>query len=209
MKDVLEGQNVRLEIFDAAKHAKALYAELCEKQENSEIWTLQPYGPFASENDFTEFFKDDFAQDDIHAYVIIKREDNQPYGLCAYCDIAPGHKRLEIGDVTYSLALQKTREATEAIHLLLQQAFELGYRRCAWKCNAKNEDSEKAALRLGFTYEGLFRNHRWEKGQNRDTKWFSMIEEDWPKICASHESWLNPNNFDENGQQKKRLQEFF
>jgi RimJ/RimL family protein N-acetyltransferase len=128
--------------------------------------------------------------------------------MASYLRITPEHGVIEIGHIWFGLALQRTREATEAIYLLASHAFDdLGYRRLEWKCNALNEPSRRAADRFGFTYEGTFRKHQIVKGRNRDTAWYSILDEQWPAIRASFEAWLDDQNFDEHGRQRRRLSE--
>ena len=123
--------------------------------------------------------------------------------------IDPKHRVIEVGSILYSPLLQRTRGATEAMYLLMRYAFEsLNNRRYEWKCNALNEPSRNAALRLGFTFEGIFRQHMIAKGQNRDTAWFSIIDSEWPKVKAAFEAWLAPENFTPEGAQKKKLTAF-
>jgi RimJ/RimL family protein N-acetyltransferase len=120
--------------------------------------------------------------------------------------IEPAHRVIEVGSILYSPALQRTRGATEAMYLLARYVFDdLGYRRYEWKCNALNAPSRAAARRLGFTYEGIFRQHMIIKGQNRDSAWFSMLDSEWPARKARFEGWLAPENFDANGRQRNAL----
>ncbi len=122
--------------------------------------------------------------------------------------IEPAHRVIEVGNILYTPALQRTRAATEAMYLLARHIFEdLGYRRYEWKCNALNQPSRRAALRLGFTFEGIFRQHYIVKGRNRDTAWYSMLDSEWPPNKAAFESWLDPSNFDSNGHQIASLSE--
>ncbi|KAG2412976.1 hypothetical protein HFD88_010535 [Aspergillus terreus] len=134
---------------------------------------------------------------------------DQVVGYYSLLRITPEHLSVEIGHVLFSSVLQKTVCATEALYLLLRYAFEtLGYRRVEWKCNSLNEGSRRAALRYGFTYEGTFRQHMVVKGRNRDTAWFSMLREEWDGgIKAAMEGWLDPGNFDDNGRQRRKLED--
>src|SRR4051795_3139175 len=129
-----------------------------------------------------------------------------PSGIASYTRIDPATGQVEVAGVLYARSLQRTRAATESIHLLMRYAFdELGYRRFEWKCDALNEPSRRAAARLGFTYEGRFRHHMVIKGRNRDTDWFSVTGAEWPAVRAAHERWLDPANFDEDGRQRMSL----
>jgi RimJ/RimL family protein N-acetyltransferase len=128
-------------------------------------------------------------------------------GYASFMRIEPAHGVVEVGNILLSPILQRTRAATEAMYLMARHVFEdLGYRRYEWKCNAQNEPSRRAALRYGFTYEGIFRQHMVVKDRNRDTAWFSMLDSEWPARKAAFEAWLDPSNFDENGEQRKSLQ---
>ena len=125
--------------------------------------------------------------------------------MAAYLRIEPNHKVIEVGHILFTPKLQRTVAATEAMFLMAQHVFDLGYRRYEWKCNSLNEPSLRAARRLGFTFEGVFRQHMIVKGRNRDSAWFSMLDSEWPARKASFEHWLDPRNFDENGVQKLSL----
>jgi len=132
----------------------------------------------------------------------------RPAGLASYLRIEPSTGQLEIGGVLFARALQRTRAATEAVHLLMRHAFDdLGYRRFEWKCDSLNEPSRRAAARFGFVYEGRFRNHMITKGRNRDTDWFSVTDVEWPVVKAAHERWLDPANFDADGRQATALRD--
>jgi RimJ/RimL family protein N-acetyltransferase len=127
-------------------------------------------------------------------------------GYASYMRMDPAQGVIEVGNILLSPALQRTTAATEAMYLMACHIFEdLGYRRYEWKCNSKNEPSRRAALRLGFTFEGIFRQHMVVKGQNRDTAWFSMLDKEWPARKSSFEAWLDPANFDGDGRQRKSL----
>jgi RimJ/RimL family protein N-acetyltransferase len=128
-------------------------------------------------------------------------------GVASYLRIDPNHGSIEVGGINYSPLLQRKPAATEAMYLMMKRAFELGYRRYEWKCDALNAASRLAAERFGFTYEGIFRQHMILKGRNRDTAWFSMIDSEWPRVSAAFEQWLAPTNFDGEGRQKRRLAE--
>jgi RimJ/RimL family protein N-acetyltransferase len=129
-----------------------------------------------------------------------------PVGYASYLRIEPAHRCIEVGSILFTPLLQRTPGATEAMYLMARHVFEnLGYRRYEWKCNALNEPSRRAALRLGFTFEGIFRQHMIIKGRNRDTAWYSMLDSEWPARKASFEQWLAPDNFDSHGRQKQSL----
>jgi RimJ/RimL family protein N-acetyltransferase len=136
---------------------------------------------------------------------IVDRAAGRALGVAAYMRIAAASGAIEVGHVHFSPLLQRARGATEAMYLMMQRAFALGYRRYEWKCDALNAPSRAAALRLGFSYEGIFRQATVYKGRNRDTAWFATIDADWPALAPAFEAWLNPANFDEAGRQRSRL----
>jgi RimJ/RimL family protein N-acetyltransferase len=142
---------------------------------------------------------------DIVPYAVIDKADNKAKGHLWLMEIRPAHGVFEVGFITYSPSLQRTRAATEAIFLCGDYGFGLGYRRFEWKCNDRNEPSKRAALRYGFKYEGLFRQHQIVKGQNRDTAWYSILDTEWPARKAAFTRWLAPENFDAQGRQKVSL----
>lgn len=149
------------------------------------------------------------AQDDPLFYAILDKKTEKAVGLASYLRIQPKVGVLEVGHIHYSPLLQKTPLATEAMFLLMRRAFdELGYRRYEWKCDALNAGSRKAALRLGFTFEGIFRQASVYKGRSRDTAWYSVIDREWPALKEAHEAWLSPENFDAQGRQLARLSTF-
>jgi RimJ/RimL family protein N-acetyltransferase len=144
-------------------------------------------------------------RDDIVPYAIVDKADGKAKGHLWIMEIRPAHGVFEVGSITYSPDIQRTRIATEAIYLVGERGFSLGYRRYEWKCNTLNEPSKRAALRFGYTHEGLFRQHMVMKGRNRDTAWFSIIDSEWPDRKARFERWLRPENFDPAGVQKHAL----
>ena len=140
-----------------------------------------------------------------NGFAIVDRASALAVGQAAYLRVEPVHKVIEIGHIIFTAKLQRTAGATEAMYLMAQHVFELGYRRYEWKCNALNEPSMRAARRLGFTFEGIFRQHIIVKGRNRDTAWFSMLDSEWPERKAAFKRWLDPDNFDQHGRQKELL----
>ena len=146
--------------------------------------------------------------DDPRFYAVVDRRDGQPLGFASYLRIFPDSGSIEVGHIHYSPRLQRSPTATEAMYLMMKTAFELGYRRYEWKCNDLNAPSHRAALRLGFTFEGIFRQHMIIKGRNRDTAWYSMLDTEWPKRKDSFERWLDPSNFDADGRQRVGLAAF-
>jgi RimJ/RimL family protein N-acetyltransferase len=145
------------------------------------------------------------ARTDIVPLTIIDTADGEAKGHLWIMEIRPANGVFEVGSITYSPAMQRTRAATEAIYLVGEYGFSLGYRRYEWKCNNRNEPSKRSAIRFGYTYEGLFRQHMVLKGQNRDTAWYSIIDSEWPARKTRFEAWLKPENFGPDGQQKLRL----
>jgi RimJ/RimL family protein N-acetyltransferase len=172
------------------------------------LWLYLFYGPFASRADFDAYLTQIASLDDPLYYAILDNTSGQAVGHVSYLRIEPSHRCVEVGGILYTPSLQRTPGATEAMYLMARRVFEdLGYRRYEWKCNALNAPSRRAALRLGFTYEGVFRQHMIMKGRNRDTAWFSMLDTEWPARKAAFEQWLDPANFDADGRQKTSLSE--
>jgi len=157
---------------------------------------------------YEKFLASMVERTDIVPYAVIDKTDNKAKGHLWLMEIRPAHGVFEVGWITYAPALQRTRAATEAVYLIGDYGFSLGYRRYEWKCNNRNEPSKRAALRYGFKYEGLFRQHQIVKGQNRDTAWYSMLDGEWPGRKAAFESWLAPANFSPEGRQKAPLEAF-
>ncbi len=205
---VFIGQSCRLEPLSITHHTKDLFEVLCSKEHESS-WTYLPYGPFYNYIDFEHWLKALLTAPDTMPYVIMNTSQHA-LGLCAFTRINPEHGSIEIAHVNYSKQLKKSTAATEAMYLMMRYAFEdLGFRRYEWKCNALNENSKKAALRLGFSFEGIFRQSHVFKQRNRDTAWFSIIDSEWPSIKARCERWLQPANFHADGQQKSSLLQKF
>jgi RimJ/RimL family protein N-acetyltransferase len=198
----LHGRWMRLDPVSVAHHGVSLYKNVA----GADIWTWMPYGPFADEAAFLAWLKDREAARDPWFYTFVKRDTGEALGMGAFMRLDASNGVIEIGHIWMSPALQRTRESTEAIYLMMRHCFDdLGVRRLEWKCDALNSFSRKAAERFGFTFEGLFRQHFIIKGRNRDTAWFAMIDKDWPKVRAGFEAWLNEGNFDEAGMQKQPL----
>ncbi|MGE0158819.1 MAG: GNAT family N-acetyltransferase [Gemmatimonadales bacterium] len=199
------GRWCRLEPLDPARHASSLFAAFRSDTEGRG-WTYLPYGPFANEAAFREWL-DGVAGTDDPLFHTISDEHGEPVGVASFLRITPDAGSIEVGHIHYAPRLQRTRAATETMYLMMRRAFdELGYRRYEWKCDALNAPSRRAAERLGFTYEGTFRQHVVTKGRNRDTAWYSIIDAEWPAIRAAFEAWLDPANFDERGKQRRSLE---
>ncbi len=198
----LHGRWIRLDALSVAHYGVSLYRNVA----GEDIWTWMPYGPFADEAAFLGWLKDREAARDPWFYTFIKRDSGEALGMGAFMRFDAPNGVIEIGNIWMSTQLQRTRESTEAIYLLMRHAFDdLGVRRLEWKCDALNAPSRAAALRFGFSFEGIFRQHMIIKGRNRDTAWFAMIDSDWPKVRAGFEAWLNEGNFDAAGVQKQPL----
>ena len=200
----LHGRDVTLVPLELA-HADALFRST-SGPENDPVWTYLQNGPFHDHASFRQFISTKAASEDPLFFAITRRDDALAVGLAAYMRIEPQQRVVEVGNIVYGPALQRTRGGTEAMYLMARHVFEeLGYRRYEWKCNALNAPSRRAAIRLGFTFEGLFRQHMIVKGRNRDTAWFSMLDSEWQSKRAGFEEWLAPGNFDAAGRQKRRL----
>jgi RimJ/RimL family protein N-acetyltransferase len=202
----LAGRFVRLEPLDAARHGDDLWLAL--QGPDPALWDYLPYGPFASRAPFDSWLAGNAASADPLFYAVIDMASQSAVGLLSYLRIAPWDGCIEIGHIAFGQAMQRTPASTEAVWLLARHAFDdLGYRRLEWKCNARNARSMRAAERLGFVYEGTFRQHMLVKGQNRDTAWFSIIDSEWPARRDAFERWLAADNFDAEGRQKQRLEQ--
>ena len=199
----LHGRWVLLEPVSAEAHAKDLYESIAGK---SVVWTWMAYGPWESFEAFEAWVKERQAARDPWFYAFIRRDTGKACGMGAFMRSDAANGVIEIGHIWMAPALQKTREATEAIFLMIRHCFDdLGVRRLEWKCDALNAPSRKAAERFGFSFEGIFHQHMIVKDRNRDTAWYAMLDRDWPRVRAGFEAWLRPENFDENGRQKTKL----
>jgi RimJ/RimL family protein N-acetyltransferase len=203
----LHGRWVRLDPVSVARHAQSLFSAMDGKDPEGDLWTWMAYGPFADLESFAAWLKDREAARDPWFYAIVDRKTGEARGMGAFMRADPSNGVIEIGNIWMAPTLQRTREATEAIYLMIRHAFDdLGVRRLEWKCDALNEPSRAAAKRFGFTFEGIFRQHMIIKGRNRDTAWFAMLDTDWPKVRVGFEAWLAEGNFDAEGHQKAKLQ---
>jgi RimJ/RimL family protein N-acetyltransferase len=200
----LQGRTCRLERLDPDRHGKSL-AEVFLNA-SAESWAYLPYGPFPDADAFRTWLTDVAAKADPLFHTIIDAKTNQPAGLASMMRIDPANGVIEVGHIHFGPSLKQTPAATESIFLLMCRVFdELGYRRLEWKCNAHNVVSRNAALRFGFTYEGTFRQAAIVKGRNRDTAWFSLLDNEWPAVKQNFQRWLDPQNFDASGRQKTSL----
>lgn len=200
----LKGHWSTLEVLNPSRVALYLGQEF--SRDSDEDWTYLPYGPFESLDQWTHWLEQHGASKSLLSYVIFQDDRrSKPVGLASYMRIREAVGSLEIGHVHFSRALQRTPAATEAVYSMLCHAFELGYRRVEWKCDALNERSVRAAKRFGFQPEGIFRNDVVYKGRSRDTAWFSIIVQEWPSLQNGYRAWLSPSNFDDAGVQKASL----
>jgi len=199
----LRGQYVVLEPLDAASHAAALWQAV---HGQDAVWKWLGDGPYANEALLDDALKKKQVASDAVFFAIVPSDTGLCAGYLSLMRIDTANGVVEVGNVLLSPALQHTRAATEAQYLLARHVFDdLGYRRYEWKCNALNEPSRRAALRLGFAFEGIFRQHMIVKGHNRDTAWFSMLDSEWPARRQAFEQWLAPANFDAEGRQRTPL----
>lgn len=201
----IEGRYCRLEPIDVARHAAQLHRANMADRENR-IWTYLAYGPFPEFEAYRAWMAASCLGDDPLFHAVVERKSGEALGVASYLRIDPAHGVIEVGHINYAPALQRTPAATEAMFLMMRRVFdELGYRRYEWKCDALNAPSRGAAERLGFRFEGIFRQATIYKGRNRDTAWFSIVDGEWPALKRAYERWLDPANFDAQGRQRERL----
>jgi RimJ/RimL family protein N-acetyltransferase len=205
----LRGRYVSLEPLDADRHTAALWEAL---RGRDEVWRWLSDGPYECEADLYRALADKQASGSAVFFAILPEDGSQasPHraaaGYASYMRMEPAHGVVEVGNILLSPRLQRTRAATEAMYLMARHVFDdLGYRRYEWKCNAQNEPSRRAAVRLGFSFEGIFRQHMVIKDHNRDTAWFAMLDHEWPAHKRAFEAWLNPANFGPGGEQVNKL----
>jgi len=198
------GRYCRLERLDADRDGQSLFDAYALDSEGRN-WTYLPQGPFESYGEFHIWLSDMAKLDDPFFFTIIDAESQTSVGIASYLRITPPAGSIEVGHIHYSPLLQRTPAATEAMYLMMKQAFALGYRRYEWKCDALNAPSRMAAQRLGLSYEGVFRQATVYKQRNRDTAWYATIDREWPDLKQAFEQWLDPNNFDNDRNQKIRL----
>jgi RimJ/RimL family protein N-acetyltransferase len=171
-------------------------------------WTYLPYGPLRTEDEYRQWVTASCLGDDPLFFVLVDQATGRAVGQASYLNIKPAQGSIEVGHLYFSPLARRTRVATEAMYLMMRRAFEAGYRRYEWKCDALNAPSRAAAERFGFVYEGIFRQAAVVKGRNRDTAWYAAIDGEWPRLRAAFEAWLAPENFDAGGQQRRRLESF-
>ena len=201
----LIGKYCFLEPINIRKHSKDLYKNYSLDKKNV-IWTYLPYGPFKSHGSFKKWLKSFCLNKDPFFYAIYSKKHNQYCGMASYLRITPEHGSIEVGHINYSPILQNTTEGTETMYLMMKNAFEvLGNRRYEWKCNNLNSASKYAAERLGFKFEGIFRQMFIFKGRNRDTAWYSIIDKEWPNYKKKYLFYLKKSNFTKTNRQRKKL----
>lgn len=200
----MDGRYCRLEPLDPARHADALFAAHAADPDGRG-WTYLAVGPFPTAADYRAWMEARCLGDDPLFFTVIDAGTRQPVGLASYLRIAPAAGSIEVGHLHFSPRLKRTPAATEAMYLMMRAAFDLGYRRYEWKCDALNAASRAAAERLGLSFEGVFRQATVYKGRNRDTAWYAATDADWPPLRDAFERWLDPANFDAAGRQRVRL----
>jgi RimJ/RimL family protein N-acetyltransferase len=200
---ILRGRTVTLEPLDAGRHAAALWQAV---KSHDELWRWMPDGPYGTEREFRRAIEEKQAAAGAVFLAIVPVATGSASGYASYMRMEPAHGVIEVGNILLAPSLQRTTAATEAMYLMAAHVFDhLGYRRYEWKCNAENQPSRRAALRLGFTFEGIFRQHMVVKDLNRDTAWFSMLDHEWPARKRAFEEWLDPANFDAEDRQRQSL----
>jgi RimJ/RimL family protein N-acetyltransferase len=201
----MQGRFCRLVPVDVEHHGQDLYQAFASDTSHHN-WTYLPYGPFDNQSQFNDWLASSCLGDDPLFHTIVDLDSSKAVGMASYLRIEPAVGVIETGHIHYSPLMQRTPIATETMYLMMRRVFEeLGYRRYEWKCDSLNAPSRNAAARLGFQYEGLFRQATMYKGRNRDTAWFSILDTEWPALKAAFEAWLQPDNFDADGKQKKSL----
>jgi RimJ/RimL family protein N-acetyltransferase len=203
-RDTMVGRFCRVEPLDPDRHATELHDANALDTEGR-IWTYLPYGPFETLESYRGWINDHCRGDDPLFHAIVDTATGKAVGVASYLRITPASGSIEVGHINYSPLLQRTPAATEAMYLMMKRAFELGYRRYEWKCDALNAGSRAAAQRLGLSFEGVFRQATVYKGRNRDTAWYAAIDREWPALEEAFSRWLDPTNFDERGEHRIRL----
>lgn len=202
----LEGRHVRVVPFDPQRHAPALFA-LSHGAQKKALWAYMSAGPFPDPASFASAYAAAAAKADPLLFAIEEHASGRAVGHATYMRIEPGHRVVEVGNILFTPPLQHRPGGTEAMFLMARHVFEdLGYRRYEWKCNTLNAPSRRAAERLGFSFEGVFRQHMIVKGRNRDTAWYALLDHQWSRAKAAFEAWLDPANFDAAGHQRESLE---
>jgi RimJ/RimL family protein N-acetyltransferase len=203
-RTVLQGHWARLEPLDATAHADGLF-DAFSQDTSGRLWTYMFNGPFRERAEFRAFVEARAPSRDPLFFAIVDQRTQRPAGLASYLRIEPAHGVIEVGHIAYAPGLQRTAAATDAMYLMMRRIFDLGYRRYEWKCDSLNAASRRAAQRLGFTFEGIFRQAIVYKQRSRDTAWYSIIDREWPLLDAEYRRWLDPANFDAAGRQRSPL----
>jgi len=203
---VMHGRYCRVEPLDAARHAGELH-EANALDREGRMWTYLFSGPFASLDEYRAWLEAKQPSEDPLFFAFVDTARGRAVGLGSYLRIDPAHGTVEVGHLQFSPLMQRTAVATEAMYLMMKTAFDLGYRRYEWKCDSLNAGSRRAAERLGFRFEGIFRQAIVYKGRSRDTAWYSILDKDWPALDAAFRAWLDPANFDPAGRQRRTLTE--
>ncbi len=204
----LEGRWITLAPLEAEKHAEALYEGSNGDAARESVWAYLFDGPYSSLDDFRSNFELKTRSADPLFFAVVDNSSGRAVGYQTLMRVDTPNRVIEVGNIMYTPAMQRTAGATEAQYLFARYVFdELGYRRYEWKCNALNAPSKRAAKRFGFSFEGVFRQHMIVKGRNRDTAWFAMLDGEWPARKSAYERWLNPDNFDGQGRQNLKLSE--
>jgi RimJ/RimL family protein N-acetyltransferase len=204
-RTTIHGRTVNLAPLDPTVHGDDLY-QATRGAAGDRLWQYLFEGPFPDRATFDVHLRKIAASEDPLFFAILDSRSERAVGYASFMRIEPVHRVIEVGSILFTPHLQQKTLATEAMYLMARHVFEdLGYRRYEWKCNALNAPSRRAALRLGFTFEGIFRQHMIVKGRNRDTAWFSMLDSEWPLRKANFERWLDPSNFSADGKQKISL----
>jgi len=202
----LFGRYVMLEHVSSAKHALDLYESFRQSDPEGDLWTYMGYGPFDDFDQFRAWLEGRETSTDPLFYAYVPKHSGKASGMGSFMRFDASNGVIEIGHIWLSKRLQRSREATESIYLMMRHAFEdLGVRRLEWKCDALNAASRRAADRFGFTFEGVFRQHYIVKGRNRDTAWYSVVDKEWKSLRQAFDKWLDVTNFDAAGKQRARL----
>lgn len=203
-RTAMQGRYCRVEPIAPERHAAELHAANM-LDPSGRAFTYLTSGPFDTSSAYRQWMEKSCLGDDPLFHAIIDAASGKAVGVATFMRIDAGNGVIEVGNINYSPLLQRTPAATEAMYLMMKRAFELGYRRYEWKCDALNAPSRAAAQRLGFSYEGLFRQATVYKGRSRDTAWYSIIDSEWPQLEQAYTHWLAPDNFDASGRQRQRL----